>query len=65
MQQDEPFLPSSTTATVAIGFPVVDVVSDGADATATGFEAAELASAEGALAGAVAALGGAEAGAAD
>ena len=60
MQQDEPFLPVSTTATVAaIGFPVVVVVSDGADATATGFEAA------GVLAGAVAALGGAEAGAAD
>jgi len=54
----------STTATVAaIGFPVVVVVSDGADATATGFEVA--AAAEGVLAGAVAALGGAEAGAAD
>ena len=59
-------MPVSTTATVAaIGFPVVVVVSDGADATATGFEAAELASTEGVLAGAVAALGGAEAGAAD
>ena len=66
MQQEEPFLSVSTTATVAaMGFPPVVVASDGADATATGFEAVALAAAAGALAGAVAALGGAEAGAAD
>ena len=69
VQQEEPFLPGSTTATVlptTTGLPSLALESGAALATATGcVVAAVFASAVGVFAGALAALGGAEAGAAD